>query len=147
MKNGMIALLLAASLLAGCAHLRESDVVDPVIHGEWTGQGRFYDRDLNAEYGKFPLAIEVHPDNTVTGTVGGAKLADGVIKSRRDDFLIEAKLTGEVLESGSLPDENKDSLVLIVSPPDGDKADGDFHLKTNLTFDFSMRAGEMTLTR
>ena len=36
---------------------------------------------------KFPLAIEVHPDNTVTGSVGGAMLAEGVIKSRRDDFL------------------------------------------------------------
>jgi hypothetical protein len=111
------------------------------------GEGRFYDRHLNQEYGKFSVALEIHPDNSVSGTVGGATLVEGVIRSRPNDFLIEAKLTGLVFQAGSLPDEKKDWLVFILEPPESAIAKGDFHLKTNLTFDFNMRAGELTLSR
>ena len=51
------------------------------------------------------------------------------------------------MESGTLPEENKDTVVLIIKPPDHGSAAGDFHLKTNLFFDFSMRAGEVNLSR
>lgn len=90
---------------------------------------------------------EIDTANTVRGTVGSATVTDGVIKSRPQDFLIEAALTGDVFETGSLPDEDKDTLVVILQSPDGAGTDGDFHLKTNLTFDFGMRAGEVSLTR
>ena len=146
LKKGMI-LLFAAALLSGCAHLRESDTVDTIIHGKWEGEAKFYDRDLNEEYGKYAMTIQIHPDNSVSGKVGSASIEDGVIKSRPNDFLIEGKLIGNVLETGSLPEENKDSLVLIIQPPDNGSAEGDFHLKTNLFFDFAMRAGEMKLSR
>ena len=154
MKNAIrvamiLALAVPLTMTLGCAHLRESDDIDPIIHGTWAGEGRFYDRDLNAEYGTFAVAFEVHPDGTVRGTVGRARLTDGVIKSRPEDFLVEATLTGAVFEDGSLPDEHKDRVVFILEPPEGAAADtrGDFHLKTNLTFDVSMRAGALTLTR
>jgi hypothetical protein len=143
----MIILLLAIPLLVGCTHLRESDTVDPVIHGKWAGQAKFYDRELNEEYGEYSMTIEIHPDNSVSGTVGSAGLEDGVIKSRPNDFLIEANLIGDVMDSGSIPGESKDSLVLIINAPDNGSAAGDFHLKTNLFLDFSMRAGELNLSR
>jgi len=143
----MIVLLLTLPIFLACAHLQESDDVDPIVHGSWVGEGRFYDRHLNEEYGKVPLTIEIHPDNSVSGTVGGAVLVEGVIKSRPNDFLIEADLIGQVFDAGSLPGEKKDTVVFILMPPGDASTDGNFHLKTNLTLDFSMRAGELRLSR
>ena len=142
-----LALAVPLMLTVGCAHLAESDVVDPAVHGAWAGEGRFYDRDLNEEYGAFAVAFEIHPDGTVSGTVGNATMTDGVIKSGPEDFLIEAALIGTVVANGSLPDEHTDNVVFILEPPGADATNGDFHLKTNLAFDFSMRAGALTLTR
>ena len=143
----MILLLLTVPLMLSCAHLRESDEVDPSIHGTWAGEGRFYDRDLKAEYGTVALTLEIHPDNSVRGSMGGATLVEGVIKSRPGDFLIEGALTGQVFDAGSFPEEEKDNLVIILKPPESETTTGDFHLKTNLAFDFSMRAGAVTLSR
>lgn len=80
------------------------------------------------------MEIQIHADNTVSGTVGGATL-------------VEAELTGKVFDAGSLPDEKKDTIVFILQPPGEAGTDGDFHLKTNLVFDFTMRAGELKLAR
>ena len=145
----ILALAIPLTTILGCAHLRESDDIDPIIHGTWAGEGRFYDRDLNEEYGTFTVAFEVHPDGTVSGTVGSANLTGGVIKSRPEDFLVEAELAGNVFEDGSLPEEHKDRVVFILEPPGAAAAgtNGDFHLKTNLAFDVTMRAGALTLTR
>lgn len=147
MKKTMILLLMLVPFFTSCAHLAESDDVDPVIHGSWVGEGRFYDRDLKAEYGTVPVTLEIASDNTVSGMVGHAAVTAGVIKSRPQDFLIEAALEGDVFESGTLPGEDKDSLVVILQAPEGAATDGDFHLKTNLAFDFGMRAGAVKLAR
>ena len=48
---------------------------------------------------------------------------------------------GQVFDTGSLPDEKKDTAVFILKPPGAAGKDGDLHLKTNLVFDFTMRAG------
>ena len=147
MKRIIVILLLTLPLLAACAHLEESDEVDPIVHGIWIGKGRFYDQHLDAEYGKVRVEIEIHPDNSVSGTVGGAFLERGAIKSRPNDFLIEAELIGKVFDAGSLPGEKKDTVVFILKPPGDAGTDGDFHLKTNVVFDFTMRAGELKLAR
>jgi len=49
--------------------------------------------------------------------------------------------------AGSLPEENKDCVVFILGPPESVATEGDFHLKTNFAFDFTMRAGELRLSR
>lgn len=143
----IVALLLTVSLLPACAHLRESDRVDPLVQGKWAGQACFLDRDLHREYGSFSVALEIRPDNTVTGTVGGATLAGGVVKSRRDDYLIRARLEGPVFPAGSLPGEGKDCLILILEPPQSLGTMGNIHLKTNHAFDFNMRVGGLVLSR
>jgi hypothetical protein len=137
----IIVLLLAIPMLMACAHLRESDDVDPIVQGTWIGEGHFYDRDLKQEYGNFAVTIEIHPDNSVSGDVGGASLAGGVIKSRPNDFLIESELTGPVVDQGTLPGLKKDTVVFILKPPGDVGTEGNIHLKTNLIFDFSMRVG------
>ena len=135
----IIVLLLAIPLFMGCVHLRQSDDVDPIVQGAWMGEGHFFDRDLNQEYGNFVVTIEIHPDNSVSGTVGGASLMGGVVKSRPNDFLIEAELTGQVFDAGTLPGLKKDNVVLILNPPGAERTEGNIHLKTNPIFDFSMR--------
>ena len=140
-------LLLNVPLIFSCSHLREGDVLDPNIRGVRTGEGRFLDRDLNEEYGRFPIAIEIHADDSVTGTVGAAALFEGVIKSRPEDFLVSASLEGPVHEEGSLPEEKKDCVILIMQPLDATTLEGNVHLKTNFTFDFSMRVCGLELSR
>jgi len=143
----ILALLLTVPLFMACAHLRESDDVDPIVQGAWVGEGRFYDRDLKQEYGNFAVAIEIHPDNSVSGNVGGASLAAGVIKSRPNDFVIEADLTGPVFDQGTMPGLKKDTVVFILKPPGDAGTEGNIHLKTNLFFDFSMRVGGVDLQK
>jgi len=142
-----ICTLLAGALLASCSHLQDSADVGPEIRGAWAGEGRFLDRDLNAEYGTFPVVIEVHPDDSVTGTVGVAEVTDGVVKSRPEDFLIEAGLAGPVFPEGSLPRQHKDCVVFLLEPPVDRASTGNLHLKTNHAFDFSMRVCAVELTR
>ncbi len=140
-------MLLIVGLLPGCSHLSESHDVDPAVHGAWAGEGRFYDRDLAQEYGTYPVAIEVHADDTVTGSVGAARLLEGSIVSRPEDHLVRARLTGAVFAEGSLPGEDRDCVVLILQTTDGAVTGGNIHLKTNFTFDFAMRVGEVALSR
>lgn len=139
--------LLVAVLLGSCSHLRESDVVGPEIRGTWSGEGRFLDRELAKEYGTFPVGIDVHADNSVSGTVGKATLSAGVVKRRPEDFLIEGRLEGAVFESGSLPAEKKDSVVLILAPPENAATTGDIHLKSGRSFDVRMRVCGVKLAR
>jgi len=143
----IVALILTVSLLPACAHLRESDRVDPRIQGSWAGQACFLDRHLHREYGGFPVALEIHPDNSVTGSVGAATLSGGVVTSRRDDYLIRARLEGPVFSAGSLPGEEKDCVVFILEPPQSADTKGNIHLKTNYAFDFHMRVGGLALSR
>lgn len=143
----IIVLLLTIPLFVGCVHLRQSDDVDPIVQGAWMGEGHFFDRDLNQEYGNFAVTLEIHPDNSVSGTVGGASLVGGVVKSRPNDFLIEAELTGQVFDAGTLPGLKKDNVVFILNPPGAEGTEGNIHLKTNPLFDFSMRVGGLDLQK
>lgn len=143
----IVALLLTVSLLPACAHLRESDRVDPVIRGSWAGKACFLDRHLHREYGGFSVALEIHPDNSVTGSVGAATLLGGVVTRRRDDYLIRARLEGPVFAAGSFLGEDKDCVVFILEPPQRTGTKGNVHLKTNYAFDFNMRVGGLALSR
>jgi len=142
-----IARLLLPLLLAGCSHLRESDRIGPEIRGDWVGEGHFYDRDLAAEYGNFPVRLEVHDDDSVTGTLGAARLERGVVRSRPEDYIVRAELAGPVFPGGSLPAEEKDCAIFLLQPRGDAIAGADVHLKTDFGFDFSMRVGGPDLAR
>jgi hypothetical protein len=144
----VICALLAAALLGSCSSkFRESDEVGPEIRGTWSGEGRFLDRDLNEEYGRFPVRIEIHEDNSVTGTLGSATLTEAVVKSRPEDFLIDGELEGAVFAEGSLPGEKKDCVVFLLTPPAEAATAGNIHLKTNHTFDVKMRVCGVELSQ
>ena len=142
-----LGLVLSVPLIVSCSHLRESDVVDPQVHGGWTGEGRFLDRGPHEEYGCFGIALTIHADNTVTGNVGSAALVDAAIASRPDDLLIEGRLDGPVCAEGTLPGLNKDWIVLILQPRGESAMGGNVHLRSNNTFDLGMRVCGLELAR
>ena len=144
-KKGLVLLMMVVPALA-CAGIKESNEVDPIMLGAWAGQGRFFDEGLAKEYGDFPIAIRIHPDHSVSGTIGGATLTDGVITSRPDDFQIRGHLSGEVFDRGSLPAEKKDCAAFVVHRPHDSTIEGEIHLKTNLLFDIAMREARLTLS-
>lgn len=140
--------IVVAGMLASCSHQRVLPEVDPMIRGNWTGEGWFLDVKLDREYGRFPAIITIHPDNTVSGSVGAASIKEGAVKQRTSDFLVQGRLTGPVFERGTLPAEGKDRVVILIQlDKNGSFKDGNIHLKTNFTFDFTMRVGGLTLTR
>ena len=49
---------------------------NPYLIGKWTGEGNFLDVDLNKEYGKVILEIEIKEDNTIIGKIGEAQLTN-----------------------------------------------------------------------
>lgn len=84
----ILALLLAACLATPI------DTVDPALLGTWQGEStvrppiRFEpapDEERQPEVA-VPLAITIHEDARVTGTIGGAELRDCVLKLNRSEL-------------------------------------------------------------
>lgn len=142
----IFATILGVSLLA-CNHLKKLETVDSEIYGSWAGHSQFLDVALHQEYGTFPVVVEVRSDNTVTGTVGVASITDAKVVQRSNDYLIRGRLKGSVFKQGSLPREHKDCVIMLIELENGNFKDGNLHLKTNFTFDFSMRVCGLTLDR
>lgn len=145
-KRAGVALL--GLLLVSCGLQGAEPGVDSKIRGQWVGEGWFLDVKLDREYGRFPLVITIHPDNTVDGNVGAARVMEGVVRERTSDFVVQGRLTGPVFEQGSLPAEDKDCLIILIElDENGSFKDGNIHLKTNFRFDLTMRVGGLTLAR
>jgi hypothetical protein len=126
---------------------------NPFLIGKWTGEGGFLDVDLNKEVGKVILEIEINKDNSVSGKIGDARLTKTSIEKADYGFEIKGVLDSSL---DSRIKKNKDVkknhlIILLVTPFKNSKdemvSDANFHLKTNYTFDFSMRVGGVLLTK
>jgi len=143
-----IAILVLLAVAVGCCFLpQERKSAAPSLAGRWSGAATFLDRELASEYGEFPVSIEVHADDSVTGAVGAAQLTEALASEREDDFVVEGLLQGQVFESGSLPSQGKNHVVFVLSPPVEGAIDGNLHLKSNGVFDFTMRVCGLKLAR
>ncbi len=147
MKKILVCALIGAALLGCCLVSTKSGPSAPELRGTWTGEARFLDRDLAKEYGSFAVDIEVHADDSVSGTLGSAALTDAVALGRAEDFVIKGGLKGHVFEGGTMLDEENDCVVFILSPPAGVATAGNIHLKSNPIFDANMRVCGVELTR
>ncbi|NQV13814.1 hypothetical protein HQ531_00040 [bacterium] len=114
--------------------------------GSWNGEGRFYNVKLSAEVGKLSFQLEIKPDFSITGQVGNATLRDAKLSvdEHNGGYMIKGQLEGKIF-TGS--DFHKKNVIFLMHIPEGDEINGDFHLKSNFIFDFSMRPGEFTLIR
>jgi hypothetical protein len=116
----------------------------PELYGSWEGSGRLYNVKTNDLIGRIPFSIAVHPDNSVSGDLGDSQLMDARIEEWRYGYRAKGTLKGEVKNGVKL---DKNCLFILLSSIDEEKIDGDFHIKSNFVFDFSMEVGGFTLTR
>ena len=117
--------------------------------GKWTGDGKLFDVDINKEVGLIKIEIEIKEDNTIHGKIGEAQLINTSITEAKYGFGIKGELDSK-LKTGV--DLNKDHLIILFVVPeenrqDVTKSEANFHLKSNYTFDFSMRVGGVILTK
>lgn len=136
--------LIALAALAAPLAARAEGPDAAKLAGHWTGQGRFYDADVQKRHGSIPFDLSVSPDLVLSGTVGGAAIRPARGKRHRQQVDFELLLTGDVLPGA---DFKKDHLVLVITGATGEAVSGDFHLKSNFIFDLTMRPGALELRR
>ncbi len=117
--------------------------------GKWSGEGKFLDGDLNKEIGVVMIEIEIKEDNTILGKIGEAQLINTSIEEVKYGFEIKGKLDSRLKSDSDL---DKDHLIILLVFPEENRndvttSDANFHLKSNFTFDFSMRVGGVILTK
>lgn len=122
---------------------------NPFLIGKWTGDGKLFDVDISKEIGLIKIDIEIKEDNSIHGKIGEANLINTSITESKYGFEIRGELNSK-LKAGI--DLNKDHLIILFVVPEENrqnltKSDSNFHLKSNYTFDFSMRVGGVILKK
>jgi hypothetical protein len=122
---------------------------NPYLTGTWTGEGRFYNTSLNADFGPVTFEIIIKEDNTISGKIGEARLTKTSIRKASFGFEIRGILDAKLKKDKDL--ERKHLIILLVMPEDSRDSvrysDANFHLKNNYFFDFAMRVGEVGLKK
>lgn len=151
MKNLVMIFILTLAISCNSQNTDNGNLVasNPYLIGKWTGEGKFLDVDLNSEVGLVKIEIEIKEDNTILGKIGEAQLINTSITEAKYGFEIKGKLDTK-LKKGS--DLDKDHLIILLVFPEENRedktsSDANFHLKSNYTFDFSMRVGGVILTK
>ncbi len=114
--------------------------------GDWSGDGHFYNTDMNNQLGTLRFTLRVSPEIEITGTVGNAEIVDGEIEvdTWNDGYMIKATLLGKIDHS---KDFEKKRITFLLNEVNDDISEGDFHIANNYIFDFTMRPGAITLQR
>jgi len=127
---------------------------NPFLIGKWTGEGKFSNLDLIKDSITFKFEIEINKDNTISGMVGDARLTKTSIAKANYGFEIKGILDSKLIKDKvlSAKDLKKNHLVIIlVIPKENNKdvtiSNANFHLKSNYLYDFSIRGGEVVLTK
>ena len=119
--------------------------LDPaMLVGRWSGSGTFFDAELQKRVGTLPFALQIAPDNSGTGQVGSATLQDVHVNPTRPYIEVRARLAHPVAADPALA---KERLVLVVTALSDSTIDAEFHLKSSVIYDLTMREGRVLLTR
>ena len=115
----------------------------------WTGKGRFHSSSLHKTTGNINFDIEIEKDGKLDVKIGDANLIDPKIRKANYGFEIKGKLDKRIHPGIDL---DKQKLIILLVMPENPQSGlqtikGNFHLKSNYFFDFSMRVGGMTLER
>ena len=150
---GIIAMMFILSLVISCVdqNTGKENLVESNLYliGKWTGEGRFLNTTLNKNFGKVMFEIEINKDNTISGKVGEAILTKTSITKADYGFAIRGILDSKLKNDSDL---DKDHLIILLVLPEKNRedvirSDASFHVKSNYTFDFSMRVGGVILTK
>ena len=112
------------------------------INGKWVGISKREDNRRPQPHVPLEIAIDVHGDNTVTGTVGNAEITNGRLTKGGgwNYYRIKGNLKSKIFR-------NKDWIAIHLSKPYGDKMKCNCFLKSNFIFDISMKQEVITLSR
>lgn len=149
--NRLFILILSTSIISCSEQSSNNEILfetHPFLEGKWTGEGRFFDVDLDENYGIIPVEIAIRRD-TVLGTFGKASLSETSITEADYGFEIKGLLDSEFSNKGNL---EKDHLIILLVIPEENRdrvksSEANFHLKSNYIFDFGMRVGGVNLIR
>jgi hypothetical protein len=122
---------------------------NPYLVGIWEGQGRLMDVNVTDKVGDIHIKIVIEDDQNITLSLGDIEAKNVKIKKANFGFEILGELPEEI--SKTYPLKKSHAIILLVLPEENrDQTDfslGNFHLKTNYTFDFSMRVGGVKLQK
>lgn len=142
----LVILALSCSQRSGNGDLVSTN---PFLMGKWTGDGRFFDTDLNTEVGLVRIEIEIKGDSAIHGKIGEAQMINTSIAKAKYGFAIKGELDSKLKKGMDL--DKKYLVILLVLPEEGradvNTSDANFHLKSNYAFDLSMRVGGVMLTK
>ena len=114
--------------------------------GRWEGQGYFYNVDFGIEHGTVEFELKIDEDFNVSGTIGSAQIsgAEMTVDTWNGGYKIEATIEGKIFPGKAF---DKKYVVFLLKTPQGRNIQGDFHVKSNLIFDFTMRPGAISLQK
>ncbi len=152
MKNFILFPFMSLIIIStiSCSSQQNNDLIssNQYLIGKWVGNGKFLDKNLQ-HFGLVSFEIEIKKDNTITGKIGDALLIETAIKKAKNfnGFEVYGILDTKLKKDKEL---NRKHLIILLNLPKGqneiiNKIDADFHLKTNFTFDFGMKVGNVQL--
>jgi hypothetical protein len=111
------------------------------IYGNWTGTGKFNNTKIRADVGEVIIDIEIHEDNTVTGTIGDAtiiksRIVRHVTSKEKDGNTIKCKLEGKINSDSDFSRKYFDIIMYV---------EGKTEIRTN--FFYGRRIGGVTLNK
>ena len=151
MKTLYVALL--ALLITSCNWISSENenivAENPYLVGTWEGRGRLMDVDVTDKVGDIDIKIVIESDQNISLSVAGVIAENVKIEKATYGFDIFGELNEEISKTTPL-DKSHIIILLVLPKEDRDKTDlslGNFHLKTNYFFDFSMRVGGVALQK
>ena len=131
--------IVAIFLFTAC--FSQSYIADENIYGKWSGTGIFNNTKIRADVGDVEFSIDVHKDNTVTGTIGDAQIIDSkimrhVTTSGKDGNTLKCKLEGKLNDEKKLKRKYMKIIMYV-----GDKN------KVRTNFFYGRRVGRVTLRK
>jgi hypothetical protein len=142
MKSFRAACVLFFLSLASVAFAQAPD--GATLVGRWSGPGRLYEVKLHQAHGPIPFTLDIAEDLTLTGTVGGARIAAATPRHTANRIDYYAVLEGRVHPASELA---KDHLVILITRVDDERLSADFHLKSRFRWDMSMHPGSLEARR
>ncbi len=151
MKRLLLCILVISFVSCNTQKVDTAKLIDEntFLIGTWKGNGKFLDAELQQTLAAIPIELDVKPDHTIQLFVAGIQLSNISINKAKYGFEIKGELSDDV--SPKKVSDKKHFILLFVLPENADsnlsKVDANFHLKSNFTFDATMRVGGVVLSK
>jgi hypothetical protein len=151
MKRLLLIVVVIGFISCNTQKLDSAKLIDEhkFLMGTWKGDGKFLDKDLHQTLAALPITLEIKPDYTIDLTVAGLPLSNINLYKAKYGFEIKGTLHTDVT-NGKVNDK-KNFILLFIIPENADSTlntvDANFHLKSNVAFDATMKVGGVILRK